>query len=148
MGMDGAAPPGSITTARARSNTAVEKARPRSLHYHDGVAGPRRLRPNARSLTLGAAIAVAYAVSAQLGFRVAFVAEQITTVWPPTGIALAALLLGGLRFWPAVWAGAFLANAGSEAPLWTAFVLAAGTTLEAVLAAWGLRRRPSVHDGI
>ena len=57
---------------------------------------------------------------ARLGFRLAFVAEQITTVWPPTGLALAALLLWGRSLWPAVWLGAFVANAGTGAPLWTA----------------------------
>ena len=112
------------------------------------VAGGARRGISAGTVAIGGAVAVAYVAAAELGFHVAFVAEQITTVWPPTGIALAALLLGGLRFWPAVWAGAFLANAGSEAPLWTAFVLATGNTLEGVLAAWVLRRLPSFDDGL
>ena len=103
---------------------------------------------SASTVAIGGAVAVAYVAAAELGFRVAFVAEQITTVWPPTGIALAALLLGGLRLWPAVWIGAFLANAGSDAPLWTAFVLATGNTLESVLATWVLRRLPSFDDGL
>jgi PAS domain S-box-containing protein len=112
------------------------------------VAGGSPRGISAGTVAIGGAVAVAYVAAADLGFRVAFVAEQITTVWPPTGIALAALLLGGLRFWPAVWAGAFLANAGSDAPLWTAFVVAAGNTLEAVLAVWVLRRLPSFDDGL
>ena len=65
---------------------------------------------------VGLAVAIAYVGAAQLGFRLAYVAEQITTVWAPTGIALAALLLFGVRLWPAIWLGAFVANAGSEAP--------------------------------
>ena len=64
-------------------------------------------------LLVGLAVAIAYVVAAQLGFRLAYVAEQITTVWAPTGIALAALLLFGIRLWPAIWLGAFVANAGS-----------------------------------
>jgi PAS domain S-box-containing protein len=89
---------------------------------------------------LGIAVGLAYFVAAQIGFRLAFLAEQITTVWAPTGIALATLLLGGIRFWPAIWIGALLANATTAAPLWTAFLIASGNTLEAVLAVWGLRR--------
>ena len=103
--------------------------------------------PIARFLTLGAAIALAYVAGAYLGFRLAVVAEQITTVWAPTGIALAAVLLGGVRVWPAIWLGAFAANAGTTAPLWTALVIATGNTLEAVAAAWALARVPSFDAG-
>jgi PAS domain S-box-containing protein len=107
-----------------------------------GESGPTVRTDAARFLILSAAIALAYLAGAHLGFRLAFVAEQVTTVWAPTGIALAALLLGGLRFWPAVWLGAFAANAGTTAPLWTAFIVATGNTLEAVAAAWVLQRIP------
>jgi PAS domain S-box-containing protein len=86
------------------------------------------------------AVAVAYVITARLGFQLAFVAEQVTTVWAPTGIAQAALLLWGRSLWPAIWLGAFVANAGTEAPLWTAAGVATGNTLEAVVAAWILRR--------
>lgn len=107
------------------------------------VAAAERRRISPGTVAVGAAVAVAYAAAAELGFKVAFIAEQVTTVWPPTGIALAALLLGGLRFWPAIWIGAFVTNAGTDAPLWTAFLLATGNTLEGVLATWLLRRRSS-----
>ena len=85
---------------------------------------------------------IAYVAAAVVGFRLAFVAEQITTVWAPTGIALAALLVGGPRLWPAVWVGAFLANLGTAAPAWTALVIASGNTLEAAVAVAWLRKRP------
>jgi PAS domain S-box-containing protein len=101
--------------------------------------------PNLRAAALGAAVALAYVIAARTGFRLAFVAEQVTTVWAPTGIALAALAAGGTRLWPAVWLGAFLANAGSAAPAWTAFVIASGNTLEAVAAITLLRRLPRVE---
>lgn len=94
-------------------------------------------------LALNTAVAIAYLGAAAIGFRFAFVAEQITTVWAPTGIALAALLLGGVRLWPAVWAGALLANAGTSAPFWTALLIATGNTLESVVAVWWLGRRRS-----
>ena len=93
-----------------------------------------------RQLALGGAVFLAYVTAAQLGFEAAFVAEQVTTVWAPTGIALAAFLLSGTRLWPAVWLGAFLANAATTAPLWTAPAVATGNTLEAVAAVWLLSR--------
>ena len=88
------------------------------------------------------AVVIAYVAAAVMGFRLAFVAEQITTVWAPTGIAIAALLVGGLRLWPAIWIGAFIANLTTTAPGWTALVVASGNTLEAVVAVWYLRRIP------
>ena len=93
-----------------------------------------------RQLALGGAVFGAYVAAATLGFEAALVAEQVTTVWAPTGIAQAALLLWGRSLWPAVWLGAFAVNAGAEAPLWTAAAVATGNTLEAVAAAWLLSR--------
>ena len=91
---------------------------------------------------IGAGIAITYVAAAEIGFRAAFVAEQVTTVWAPTGIAIASLLIWGPRLWPAIWLGAFAVNAATNAPLWTAFVVATGNTLEAVLATCVLRRVP------
>src|SRR5262245_21268189 len=81
-----------------------------------------------------------YFGAAKLGLTMAFVAEQVTAVWPPTGIALAALLLFGYRLWPGIALGAFLANATANEPLGTAAGIALGNTLEALLGAWLLRR--------
>src|SRR3982751_5501832 len=75
------------------------------------------------------ALAAAYFVAAKLGLTMAFVAEQVTAVWPPTGIALAALVSFGPRVWPGVALGAFLANATTNAPLATACGITAGNTL-------------------
>ena len=103
------------------------------------VRQPAGAVPPYGHLTTGLLITAGYVAAAQIGFRLAFVAEQITTVWAPTGIAIAALLLCGIRLWPAIWIGALIANASSAAPLWTAFVLATGNTLEAVAAVWLLQ---------
>ena len=100
---------------------------------------------NSQRILIGAAVALAYIAAAEIGFRVAFVAEQVTTVWAPTGIAIASLLIWGVRLWPAIWLGAFAVNAATNAPLWTAFVLATGNTLEAVLATHVLRLVPQFH---
>jgi PAS domain S-box-containing protein len=85
-------------------------------------------------------IAATYLVTGKLGLTLAVVAKQVTTVWPPTGIALAALLLFGYRVWPGVALGAFLANFLTDESLLTACGIATGNTLEAVLGAYLLRR--------
>jgi PAS domain S-box-containing protein len=97
---------------------------------------------------VAAGVAVAYVAAAHAGFRLAFVAEQITTVWAPTGIALATLLFYGRRFWPAIWLGAFAANATTTAPIWTAVVIATGNTLEAFVAVWALQRTPTFSHAL
>src|SRR5262245_47830135 len=93
-----------------------------------------------RQIGIGCVVAVAYVVSARLGFRVAYVAEQVTTVWPPTGIAQSALLLWGSQLWPAIWIAAFLVNLATHLPAWAAAGVATGNTLEAVATAWVLMR--------
>lgn len=70
----------------------------------------------------------------------AFTAGQGTLVWPPTGLSLAALLLFDLGVWPGVLLGAFVANITTHEPLFVAVCIATGNTLEAVLAAWVIRR--------
>src|SRR5262245_2594759 len=87
-----------------------------------------------------ALLAAVYFGAAKLGLTMAFVAEQVTAVWPPTGIALAALLFFGYRVWPAITLGAFLANATANTPPATAAGIALGNTLEALAGAWMLRR--------
>jgi integral membrane sensor domain MASE1 len=64
-----------------------------------------------------AGLAGAYYVAAKLGLSLAFETESVTAVWPPTGIALAALVLWGYRLWPGVALGALLANSWTGIPL-------------------------------
>lgn len=87
-----------------------------------------------------AALAVAYIASGQLGFSMAFATRQVTAVWPPTGLAVAALLLFGVRIWPGIAIGAFVLNATSHEPIWTAAGIAAGNTMGPVLGVAALRR--------
>ncbi|MFL5303650.1 MAG: MASE1 domain-containing protein [Polyangia bacterium] len=86
------------------------------------------------------ALFAAYVVTARLGLAFDALGGIATTVWPPTGITLAALLLGGIGLWPAVTLGAFVANLLSHIPIWAAALVAAGNTLEAVVATVALRR--------
>jgi serine phosphatase RsbU (regulator of sigma subunit)/integral membrane sensor domain MASE1 len=85
-------------------------------------------------------VAAVYVVFAKIGLSLAFSVRQVTPVWPPSGIAVAVLLLGGFRFWPAIYLGAFVANALSAEPLLTAAGIAVGNTLGPVIGAFLLRR--------
>ncbi|MFL6091112.1 MAG: MASE1 domain-containing protein [Aeromicrobium sp.] len=99
-------------------------------------------RPSSRAVMLCLVVAVAYVGAAQAGFAFAFATKQVTAIWPPTGLALAALVLGGPRLWPGVLLGAFVANITSDEAVVTAALVAVGNTAEAVVGAWFVRRTP------
>jgi PAS domain S-box-containing protein len=100
------------------------------------VAKAPRLR---FSLTL-AAVAGAYVGAGKFGIGLSVAHGVITPVWAPSGIALAALLVLGLRAWPAILVGAFVANVTSGADAGIAAGIAIGNTLEPVVGAYLLRR--------
>lgn len=87
-------------------------------------------------------LAVVYLVLARVGLSIDAVSGFATLVWAPTGISIAALSLGGLRLWPGVTAGAFVANWWAGAPALAALGVAGGNTVEALLAAGLLARVP------
>ena len=92
------------------------------------------------------AIAVVYFGAAKLGLSMAFLHALVSPVWPPTGIAIAAVLWLGYRISPAIFLGAFLANLATGEPLATAGGIAIGNTLEAVTATFLLRRFVGLHS--
>jgi signal transduction histidine kinase/integral membrane sensor domain MASE1/CheY-like chemotaxis protein len=94
------------------------------------------------------AVAAAYFAAAKLGLSLAFLAEQVTVVWPASGIALAVLLLYGYRFWPGIAVGAFLVNWTVHEPPGVALGIAAGNTLEALLGTWLLRQGPGFDNSL
>ena len=87
-----------------------------------------------------AMLAITYSITGKLGLRLAFVHASATAVWPPTGIALAALLVRGYRVWPSILLGAFLVNVTTAGSVGTSIGIALGNTLEAVLGAFLVRR--------
>src|SRR5688500_2935803 len=93
-----------------------------------------------KDLAWGAGVAVAYFLAAKLGLSLATVGVTVTLVWPPSGVAVAAMLLRGPRVWPGVALGAFLANVTTDAPTAVAIFTAVGNPLEAVIAVLLLRR--------
>jgi signal transduction histidine kinase/ActR/RegA family two-component response regulator len=110
--------------------------RPGRLRASDAV-GPRRWLA---APALAVALAAVYFAAAKIGLTLASVHVSATAVWPPTGIAIAAVLLGGHRVWPGIFLGAFLANLTTAGSVATVFGIAAGNTLESVLAGSLVRR--------
>jgi signal transduction histidine kinase len=87
-------------------------------------------------------VALAYVIAARMGLSLDTVGGFATLVWPASGIALASLLLGGFRLWPAIAIGAFAANSLSGAPPLAAVGIAVGNTAEALAGAYLLRKLP------
>lgn len=105
------------------------------------VAGDDGIRRYGATALRILAVAAAYYAGARIGLSEELVRGQITPLWPPTGIALACLLLLGLRTWPGIALGALLVNApiGPTAPAVAA--IAVGNTAAPVCAYLLLRRR-------
>jgi PAS domain S-box-containing protein len=93
-----------------------------------------------RDLVRMALVALAYVGAAELSLRVALVDRNVTPVWPPTGIALVALLLFGPRVWPAIAAAAFVVNAPISPSAVVALAITVGNTLAPLLALFLLKR--------
>jgi PAS domain S-box-containing protein len=104
----------------------------------------------ALAVARGALLCALYYGAAMLGLHYASIGQSISLVWPPTGIAIAAVTMLGLPYWPAIALGAFLANAMTPVSLGTAAAIAAGNTLEALVAAYLIRRtagpRPQLDE--
>lgn len=81
-----------------------------------------------------------YFVGGKLGLQLAFYHPSATAVWPPTGIALVAVLLLGYEVAPAILLGAFLVNLSTAGTIATSAGIALGNTLEAVCGAFLLTR--------
>jgi signal transduction histidine kinase/integral membrane sensor domain MASE1 len=104
-----------------------------------------------RYLAQVALVAAAYLAAGKLGLALAIPPGYASPVWPAAGVALAALLLGGLRLWPGVLIGALAVYASmalDAAPgtaamssLAVAAGLAGSATLQALTGAWLVLRR-------
>jgi PAS domain S-box-containing protein len=91
-----------------------------------------------------ALLAAVYFAAAKLSLLVAIPPGYATAIWPPSGIALAALILLGNRLWPGVWLGSFAANLTVEGALLASTVIATGSSLQAFAIATLVRRHLGV----
>jgi PAS domain S-box-containing protein len=113
----------------------------------DHVIIGRGSRGLAREVVRVGVVAAVYFGAAKLGLTLAFSNRSVTAVWPPSGLALAAVVLYGPRVWPGIALGAFLANLTTQGSVLAVAGIAAGNTLEPLAGAYLLSRagfRPSL----
>lgn len=110
------------------------------------MSNPRFLIPEinfCRSISYAGglvAIGAVYFVLAKGGLALASIHPSATPIWPPTGVALAAVLLLGYRIWPAIFTAAMIANATTAGSVATAIAIATGNSLEALVGAYLINR--------
>src|SRR5438034_6328454 len=148
-GMSAANSVGTFDMRIYRARIPIAAAREERLHLTTAPSPMRGMeRPSSKRMwarLLGrlaalAILAVAYSIAGKLGLRLAVVHASATAVWPPTGLALAALLVRGYRVWPSILLGAFLVNVTTAGSVGTSIGIAVGNTLEAILGAYLVRR--------
>ena len=82
-----------------------------------------------------------YFIGGLVGKENSFLSGSVVLVWPPAGIALAAILLFGYRFWPGVALGAVLFSCMDGMPLgFFTFGTAIGNTMGAIVCAFLLKK--------
>jgi two-component sensor histidine kinase len=90
-------------------------------------------------------VAIGYLAVAKLSLALASLHPSASPIWPPTGLALAAVLLLGYRIWPAIFLAAFIANMTTAGSTYTSLAIASGNTLESLVGACLINRR---SDGL
>jgi signal transduction histidine kinase len=112
------------------------------------------VKPKGYFATLLAIVVVNY-LGASLGRLMAIPPGNVTPVWPPSGLALAALLILGQRYWPGVWLASFAFNLhffDENIPelqwnsVFCSLAIATGSSLQAWLGALGFRRLTGFPD--
>ncbi|NCN11622.1 MAG: hypothetical protein GW938_17430 [Leptospira sp.] len=91
-------------------------------------------------------IALSYVLAAQLGFFLAFLNTQVSPIWPPEGVAFAALALLGRKAIPGILIGAFAANLWNNPHLPTAILIAIGNTGSTLINLWILKKSTGEVD--
>jgi signal transduction histidine kinase/integral membrane sensor domain MASE1 len=105
------------STVSDRHPIALRTSFRRGLNYIAGLIG----------------IGLTYFVLAKIGLALALIHPSASTIWPPTGFALAAIVLWGYRAWPAIFLAAIIANATAAGSIGTAISIATGNSLEALV---------------
>jgi signal transduction histidine kinase/ActR/RegA family two-component response regulator len=87
-----------------------------------------------------AGVAIVYFAAGKLGLYFASFTASSSPVWPPSGIAFAAMLLLGYQVWPGIFLGAFFVNLATSGGVFSSLGMATGNTLEAVAAVYLVTR--------
>jgi signal transduction histidine kinase/ActR/RegA family two-component response regulator len=120
-----------------------------TLKLNDATAGPsehsttlsadrplRIFEADLETLAWIAAVAIAYFAAGKVGLYFASFTVSSSSVWPPSGIAFAALLLLGYQIWPGIFLGAFFVNLATSGAVFISLGMATGNTIEAVAAVY------------
>src|SRR5882672_180691 len=91
-------------------------------------------------------IGLTYFALAKSGLALALIHPSASAIWPPTGFALAAIVLWGYRAWPAIFLAAMIANATAAGSIGTAISIATGNSLEALVGAALINVWPNGRD--
>lgn len=105
----------------------------------------RRKRPRALDVIY---VCAACVLAGEAGLAVPFTRGNVSPLWPPAGVALAAFLLFGYRIWPAVAVAAFLVNFFTAVPPVAALGLALANTAGPLCGALLLRRLPGFQASL
>jgi PAS domain S-box-containing protein len=97
--------------------------------------------PQLTTATRVVVLTALYFLGGLLGKQISFLAHSQALVWPPAGIALAAILLFGYRFWPGILIGAVLFSFIDGVPFgFFTIGTAVGNTIGAVVCTFLLKR--------
>ena len=101
-------------------------------------------------------LATAYFVTGKLGLMLAVPPGYATAIWPPSGIALAGIIVFGWRAWPGILLGSFLVNVSLDSSsiltaifsLGIPLIIGTGAALQAVIGAILVRRFASFPNDL
>ncbi|RZU10176.1 serine phosphatase RsbU (regulator of sigma subunit) [Kribbella rubisoli] len=101
---------------------------------------PRLTADLGRTAAAAVLVGAAYYLGARLGLSLSLVERNVTPLWPPSGIALAAFLILGRRMWPGVALAALAVNLPISTGPVPALLTALGNTLAPLVASIVLER--------
>ena len=105
----------------------------------------RRKRPRTLEFVY---VLAACLLAGEVGLAVPFTSGNVSPLWPPAGVALAAMLLFGYHIWPAVALGALIVNFLSGVPHLAAVGIALGNTVGPLCGTWFLRQLPRFRPSL
>ena len=90
-------------------------------------------------------VAASYIGLAESALVLPSINPAATPLWPPTGFALALVLLRGYRIWPAILVGSFVSYFTATRSLLESGSIVIGTLLAVLVGAWLIRRWSNGH---